>query len=79
MHCPNCGTKASGDQKFCRSCGLRLDKLSQLLAEQIATTEPSFLDKQRQIERWRYGATVVAIATAVIAVLWTVIDKVILG
>jgi ketosteroid isomerase-like protein len=30
MHCPACGTKASTDQKFCRSCGLRLTLVQHL-------------------------------------------------
>jgi hypothetical protein len=33
MHCPNCGTKISTDQKFCRACGLSLERVTELLAE----------------------------------------------
>jgi len=32
MHCPNCGTKASSGQKFCRACGFGLDKVALLIA-----------------------------------------------
>jgi hypothetical protein len=35
MHCPGCGVKASANQKFCRSCGFGLEKVSQLVAEQL--------------------------------------------
>jgi hypothetical protein len=33
MHCPNCGAKAPAGQKFCRACGLALERFAQLLAE----------------------------------------------
>src|SRR5262245_22006831 len=36
MHCPNCGTKASSGQKFCRGCGFSLEKVGQLIADQKA-------------------------------------------
>jgi zinc-ribbon domain len=39
MHCPNCGTKASSGQKFCRACGLSLDRFAQLLAELLLNRE----------------------------------------
>jgi zinc ribbon protein len=39
MHCPNCGAEASAKQKFCRACGLSLDRFAQLLAETPANTE----------------------------------------
>jgi hypothetical protein len=39
MYCPNCGTEAPVAQKFCRSCGFSLEKVPQLLAEQLPGTE----------------------------------------
>jgi hypothetical protein len=53
MHCLNCGTKYSPDQKFCRSCGLSLEKATLLLAELLPTAELNLQDKLRRIEWWR--------------------------
>ena len=53
MHCPNCGTKASGDQRFCRSCGMSLEKVHQLLTDELSTVELELRRKLRRVERWR--------------------------
>jgi zinc-ribbon domain len=37
MYCPNCGNKTSTDQKFCRACGLGLEKIALSLSEQLPT------------------------------------------
>jgi zinc-ribbon domain len=39
MHCPNCGSKASTGQKFCRACGLSLERFAQLLAQPLSDIE----------------------------------------
>jgi hypothetical protein len=36
MHCPNCGSEAPTEQKFCRSCGFGLGKVARLIAEQAS-------------------------------------------
>ncbi len=41
MHCPACGTKASAKQNFCRSCGMELQVISQLVAKHLSTTDPT--------------------------------------
>lgn len=64
MHCPNCGTRVAAEQKFCRACGLGLQTVAQLLAQQLAEN-PSVASAERAIEqvgsnekpvssKWRY-------------------------
>jgi hypothetical protein len=57
MYCPNCGTTISTEQKFCRSCGLGLEKIAQSLVEQIPTRlEESLQERKDRIERWGVAA-----------------------
>lgn len=53
MFCPNCGTKTTNEQKFCRSCGLSLEKVSEAVLEQISSS-----NVQQQSNQWleRFGA-----------------------
>lgn len=56
MHCPNCGTSATKQQKFCRACGFGLAKVVQLLEEGDAFPDElrrESAERRQQIERWR--------------------------
>jgi hypothetical protein len=46
MHCLTCGTKASTDQNFCRSCGTELSVISQLGA-----TDPALLPAESDVSK----------------------------
>lgn len=60
MYCPNCGTTTSTQQKFCRSCGLALEKVAQSLSEQLPTRlEESLQQRKERIERWGVAALIV--------------------
>lgn len=60
MHCPGCGTEAPVTQRFCRSCGFSLEKVPQLVAEQLSESEEiltseaaeKLQQRQKKIERW---------------------------
>jgi hypothetical protein len=39
MYCPNCGKENSVEQRFCRSCGLSLQTISQALTHELSVTE----------------------------------------
>jgi hypothetical protein len=52
MYCPNCGTKTSVDQNFCRACGLGLEKIANSLNEQLPTkVNLSLHQKKERFER----------------------------
>jgi len=57
MYCPNCGNKSSTDQRFCRSCGLGLEKVTQTLVEQLPTRLDDNLEAQKnRLEKWGVAA-----------------------
>lgn len=39
MYCPNCGKENSDEQRFCRSCGLSLQAISQVLVSELSENE----------------------------------------
>ena len=57
MYCPNCGKQTSTDQKFCRACGLGLEKIVLSLGEQLpARMDQSLLARQERLEKLGVGA-----------------------
>jgi hypothetical protein len=52
MYCPNCGNKTSTEQKFCRKCGLGLEKIAVSLGEQLpARIDESLLARKERLEK----------------------------
>jgi hypothetical protein len=58
MYCPHCAAPASDNQKFCRSCGLSLTKVSDLLAEELPSlpSDPQSVPA-KNLEQWRQRLT----------------------
>jgi predicted nucleic acid-binding Zn ribbon protein len=76
MHCPSCGTETSKNKKFCRSCGMGLQMISQAVAKHLSTadsSEPpgeSEASKQRRMSTllfWGIAAFIVGIALIVVS------------
>lgn len=49
MYCPNCGTKGESDRNYCRSCGLRLDTVADVVAGQLPSAENAALARRRKM------------------------------
>lgn len=75
MFCPNCGKSTSAEQKFCRACGLSLEKTVQSLAEQLPANDldKNLKDKQRKVELWIKLVAGSAISLVTLGVLWGII------
>ena len=84
LHCPNCGTKASAGQKFCRACGFSLEKVEQLIADQQAAATEQITkataglsdDWLRRLEKWAARALFALGGILGGLMLWAIIAKV---
>jgi len=71
MYCPNCSSEASTDQKFCRSCGMELQAVAELIRDQSPTIKCAktgnlaFLPWQRMMLVWGFVAMLVGVAVGV--------------
>ena len=80
MYCPNCGKTNSAEQKFCRSCGLGLEKIVQSIAEQLPREglDKQLQDRTRVVDRWLNIIGGTAVSILVVSVLWGIIYKIII-
>jgi hypothetical protein len=87
MHCPDCGTRATTNQKFCRSCGFSLEKVAQLLTEQSSLTASSQLSdddvaqaqrRLKKLEGWLCLGAGGLLITVVGAAIWGIIQNLII-
>ena len=84
MHCPNCGTKASTGQKFCRACGFGLEKVEQLIDDQrsaaLDQTTAAAVGlsgaRLRKIEKWAARGLFAIGGVLGGLMLWAIIAKV---
>ena len=83
MHCPDCGTKASAGQKFCRGCGFGLEKVELLIADQRAATDHTTEatgrlsdDWLHKFEKWAARALFALGGVLVGLMIWAIIAKV---
>ena len=49
MFCPSCGGENRREQNYCRNCGLKLDAITQAVAEQRPSTEYAELQRRKEL------------------------------
>ncbi|HEX2271961.1 MAG TPA: zinc ribbon domain-containing protein, partial [Pyrinomonadaceae bacterium] len=77
MFCPNCGAKTSIEQKFCRACGLGLEKIALSLTEQLPSRpDEKLMSQKERLERLGVAALSVFGAGLLGIILWGIVYKI---
>ncbi len=80
MFCPNCGLSNHTDQRYCRTCGLRLGKVAESLVDQLPSAESAKrLRQDRRLEKFgefAWNSFALTILAAVGALIYHVVTGV---
>lgn len=83
MFCPNCAKENSVEQKFCRACGLNLEKAAESLLLQLPDDQNAGLAKREMfLERFGnfvFGGFLVVVLIAIVAIIYTIFVKFVLS
>lgn len=80
MYCPNCGKKITAEQKFCRSCGLGLEKIAQAVGEQHPVkSDEGAEERKERLERWGFYALCVFGAGVLLPLLYYIVRLLLSG
>lgn len=83
MYCPNCAKENSTEQKFCRACGLNLEKMAENLQEQLSNSDvvsPSKISKFFEtLGKMGFGGLMGAGLVGIILVIVKLFNKFILS
>ncbi|MCA1557101.1 MAG: hypothetical protein LC731_01015 [Acidobacteria bacterium] len=85
MHCPNCGKETAADLRFCRTCGLNLEKIAELVAEQLPVKRDSDSVESGK-EKWqplaeRVGLFILLSGAVIffLSICWVIVTKIIIA
>ena len=85
MHCPRCGTSATSGQQFCRACGLSLEKVAELLGDELAIESSStaseaarLRERQQKFEKLAGIAGLTTFGLIVLVLIVVVFSQIIL-
>ena len=72
MFCPNCGSESGTTQRFCRSCGLRLDTIDQVVRQELQESKVQPVTRSWLriifITAWHYGLFLLALGMVITGV-----------
>ena len=79
MFCPNCGSESREVQRFCRSCGLRLDTIDQVVRQELqeSKVQPVTRSWLRIIflTAWHYGLFLLALGMIITGVAKKIVNE----
>src|SRR5688572_27730970 len=79
MYCPNCAQSNAAEQKFCRRCGLNLEKVGESLELQLHAGGIEPVDRRLEIfGNVAFGGLGIVGSLAVAGMIYTVIQKFVL-
>ena len=83
MFCPNCAKENSVEQKFCRACGLNLEKSAESLLLQLPDAQNAGLAKREMfLEKFGnfvFGGFLTVVLVAIGAMIYTIFVKFVLS
>lgn len=83
MFCPNCAKENSVEQKFCRACGLNLEKSAESLLLQLPDAQnPDLVKREALLERFGnfvFGGFLTIVLIAIGAIIYTIFVKFVLS